>query len=199
MRGTPLSQNKTKLTQEGKGVGTRVRVVPRMWMAGSTGLKRKLGPPLRGVCAAVRWYNATSTTDVGEPSTINALHRQPDMLSRYEPRLIRNFRYALLQHRHRARARVKSSIVKYSTVVVLFVCLHSLYDSWSSLEEIRRESCTAAVYGVPTAALVRVTHAAFRLQPFERCTRHTAELRPYVTCNLTMRLWAIAASCACAC
>lgn len=76
-------------------MGARVRVVPRMWVARSTGLKRRLVPPLRGVCAAVRWYSEASTSDAGEPSTVKALHRQPDMLSRYEPRLIRNFRCAV--------------------------------------------------------------------------------------------------------
>lgn len=196
-------QNKTQK----KGVGTRVRVVPRMWMAGSAGLKRRLGPPLRGVCAAVRWYSATPTSDVGEPSTVNALHRQPDMLSRYEPRLIRNFRYALLQHRHRARARVQQSgIVKYSTVVVLYVCLHSLYDSCSSLEEIRREPCTAAgVYGVPNARTYNnmqyCSISTSTLRAVDKVHWHLIEagLPSCVTCTLTMRLWAIAASCACKC
>lgn len=128
---TPLSQNKTQTSSQHERGKVWVQyarracgVLLRMWVAGSASLKRRLGPPLRGVCAAVRWYSATSTSGVGEePSTVKALHRQPEMLSRYEPKLIRNFRCALYSaalHRHRVQ---EDSLALPRTTLLLLCCI----------------------------------------------------------------------------
>ncbi|CAM9278328.1 unnamed protein product [Ascophyllum nodosum] len=54
--------------------------------------------PLRGIIAAVRWCSAAPSSRGGqarEPSpevlTVKGLHRQAELLARFEPRLIRNF------------------------------------------------------------------------------------------------------------
>ena len=48
--------------------------------------------PLRALCATVRWCSASSSPSTARPSTVNDLHQQPEMLARFDPSIIRNFR-----------------------------------------------------------------------------------------------------------
>ncbi|CAM9717234.1 unnamed protein product [Ectocarpus sp. 12 AP-2014] len=69
-------------------------MVLRAWVTGPKGLRGGLAAPLRGICVAVRWCSTNSSSDAAgrhPEMTVNDLHRQPDILSGFDPSLIRNF------------------------------------------------------------------------------------------------------------
>jgi len=72
-------------------------MVLRTWVLGTRGLRGGAVSPLRGICAAIRWCSASAAPGA-EPATVNDLLKQPEMLSRFDPSLIRNFRCALGLH-----------------------------------------------------------------------------------------------------
>lgn len=49
--------------------------------------------PVRVISPLLRWASSITQTELEALSTVKELHREPELLSRFEPRLIRNFRY----------------------------------------------------------------------------------------------------------
>lgn len=71
--------------------------------------------PLRGIFVAARWLSANSFSEERQPENVNDLHQQPEMLSKFDPSLIRNFRYA--------RGAVKSGRGAIALCLLLQDCL----------------------------------------------------------------------------
>lgn len=75
--------------------------------------------PLRALCATVRWCSASSSSP-GQPTTVNDLHQRPEMLARFDPSLIRNFRCALQSTSvHDMVVVFRGRIVKISAIKVV--------------------------------------------------------------------------------